>query len=181
MISENSDFRAISQIIKTNILLLHHPREITASIMYPNIWMACFIIVIKQTLHSSTTPLTLALPRHVCLVDLLALQSLRRPRLQGVDFLQDGSNSHLKLYRLVTQVPDPRPRPRHRHLCLIPASIEASHHWDKADFRHVMQRGGEGWLWLNIRWWNVEDLWWGQPTSIFYSKNLVSEMIEISN
>lgn len=148
MISENSDFRAISQIIKTNILLLNHPREITGSIMYPNIWMACFIIVIKQTLHSSTTPLTLPFPRHVCLVDLLALQSLRRPRLQRVDFLQYGSNSHLKLYRLVTQVPDPRPWPR--HLRLIPASIEASHHWNKADFRHVMHHGGEGWLWLNI-------------------------------
>lgn len=74
MIPENPNLRTIPQVVKANILVLDHPGEITSSVMYPYIRMACFIIVVNQISHSTST--TTAFSRHVGLVNVLALQSL---------------------------------------------------------------------------------------------------------
>ncbi|EYU41538.1 hypothetical protein MIMGU_mgv1a015803mg [Erythranthe guttata] len=121
-IPKNPDFRRIPQIIKADILLLHHPGpgEITPCIMYPYVWVTRVIIVINQVSHSSITSFS----RHVSPVNILALQSLRTPWFHRVDFLQHRSDSYLQLDRLVARVPYPRSGPR--YLSAVAASVEAS-------------------------------------------------------
>lgn len=164
MIPKDFDLRTISQILKTNILLLKHPRKITPSIMYPYVWMACFIIVVKQILYP------LSLSRHVRLVDVLALQPLWWPRLQCVNLLQYTPDSHLKLNGLLRAVPDPRPGPW--DLRLIPAYVEArnqaqiSHLWISFCIKRPLLNRSRN---KEMRW------WWGQPN--FHFLQLIKQEI----
>lgn len=46
MIPENSDLRTVSEVVKTKILLLHHPQRVAASVVYPDVRVASLIIVV---------------------------------------------------------------------------------------------------------------------------------------
>lgn len=107
MIPKDSDLTTIPQILKADILLLNHPHAITTSLMNPNIRVTSLIIVIQQALHTCLAILS----RHISFVYALAFQSLGRAWFQSVDTLQYGTNSYLKLHRLVSQVPNPCAKP----------------------------------------------------------------------
>lgn len=142
MIPEDSDLRTIPQILKTNILLLHHPREITSSIMYPDIGLTCFIIVIQQAPHPSSIA-SFSFARHVTLINTLAFQPFRWSWLQRMSFLEYWSHSYLQLNCLVTEVPNPGSNSC--DLRMITTSIEALRKREKAYLSHFSPRESQTW------------------------------------
>jgi len=85
-LSANLDFRIVSQILQTNILLLHHPVELSGTVD-PNVWLAIVIVIESSSAVASW--------RSIWHVDLSAVQSFSSAGFHSVRLLQNGSHSYL--------------------------------------------------------------------------------------
>lgn len=126
MVSENSDLGAVPQVLQTDILLLHHPREVAHAVVNPNVRVAGLVVVVQQAVHSAM-PATPA--GHVSLVNALAFQSLGGAGLQYVTLLQYRSHPYLQLHRPVTEVPDPGAEPRRMSVITAPIKATPQRKW----------------------------------------------------
>lgn len=104
------DLGAVPQVLEAQVLLLHHPGEVAARVVDPNVRVAGLVVVVQQAPHASPAARRqrpARPPGHVGLVDALALEPLRRPGLEGVDLLEDRADPDLELDGAVAEVPYP--------------------------------------------------------------------------
>lgn len=125
------DLGAVPQVLEAQVLLLHHPREVAARVVDPNVRVTGLVVVVQQAPHASPAAAAAAArrrpawpPGHVGLVDALALEPLRRPGLEGVDLLEDRADPDLELDGPVAEVP--YPGPESGGLSVVSTPIEAA-------------------------------------------------------